>query len=1148
MQRSNRSCINPYFCPEISGFRIPVLISNNHNMYKTNLIFSFISLGILSILVTGCGKEQTSAVNTSPRQGKLFEMVNVDHSGIRFNNEIIENEQFHYLNYDGIYQGSGVAVGDLNNDGRPDIYFAGNMAADKLYINKGDFKFEDITDKAGIRADDGWSTGVTLADVNADGWLDIYVCKFLIPDPQKLKNHLYINNGDQTFTESAEQYGLADGGFSMHANFFDYNRDGWLDVIVCNQPPNFRAHKAQADATRDLRYTNRLYRNNGNNTFTDVTNEAQIAGFSYTLSATVTDINEDGWPDIYIANDYYEPDRFFLNNRNGTFRNVADFALRHMSNFSMGADIADFNNDGLMDIYVADMVAEDNFRSKTNMGGMNPDQFWSIVENGGHHQYMFNTLQMNNSNGFFSEIAQMAGVSQTDWSWAPLFVDFDLDGWKDLYVSNGLLKDVRNKDYHIKYEQMLEEKKKEAQSEQVTIDPMEVLEMIPSQKIKNYMYRNQGDLTFANYTDDWGLDQPSFSQGAAYGDFDGDGDIDLVVNNMNDYAFLYKNLAVENRVGNYLNVKLIGTDRDRASMGARVEIEVNGQKQLQEVSPVRGYMSTSENILHFGLGSSDKISKLTAKWLDGRTIELQDVKVNQVLTLKYDDGAIQQPKQETANTLFESITQGSGVDFRHVESQFNDYAVEVLLPYRMSQLGPALGVGDCNGDGLEDIYAGGAAGQSGVLYLQQPGGFFQRATRQPWESDRSQEDAGALFFDADGDGDNDLLVTSGSNEFAEDSPLFQDRLYLNDGGGNFSRDPNGLPKMYTSSGKAAAADYDMDGDLDLFISGRQVPLHYGHPVNSYLLKNNGGKFSDATEESAKDLISLGMATDGKWVDYDADGDMDLVVVGEWMPITFLENKDGILTNKTSDMGMDNTTGWWNCIEMADMDGDGDMDFVIGNLGLNIKHKASEEEPFRCFIKDFDGNGSNDVYLGYYDKDGVCYPVRGRQCSSEQMPFIKKKFATYEDFATADINKVLEGKMDNAISLEARVFESVYIENQGNGQFRVVKLPHAAQVSPSYGIALGDWNRDGAMDIFTAGNFYQREVETTRSDAGIGCVLLGDGKGGFTPVHPRETGIQAILDVRDVKMINRSGSPYIVLANNNDNIHVYRLKQQTGTVQ
>ncbi|MEM8906976.1 MAG: FG-GAP-like repeat-containing protein [Bacteroidota bacterium] len=1023
----------------------------------------------------------------------------------------------------------------MNNDGLDDVYFAGNMAKDQLYLNKGDLKFENITTQSGIRQDDSWSTGVSFVDINQDGWLDIYVCKFLYEAVEKRRNLLYINNGDLTFTESAQQYGIADEGYSIQANFFDYDKDGHLDLYIANQPPTSVALKKQLGNQKDFRFTDRLYHNNGNGTFTDLTQKAGITNYTFSLSAIVSDLNQDGWPDIYVACDYEEPDYYFQNNGDGTFTNVVHQAIRHMSNFSMGADIADINNDGWLDIYTADMVAADNHRLKTNMSGMNPKKFWALANAGYHYQFMFNALQMNNGNGTFSEIAQLSGISNTDWSWSALLADLDNDGYKDLHVTNGQLRDVRNNDYLIERKKYVEQKKAEGVQQ---FNPLDILNLAPSIKIKNFAFRNNGDLTFSQQMDTWGFDQATFSQGSAYADFDRDGDLDLILNNTNEMAYLYQNTASERQLNNYLRIHLKGQGNNARSIGAKANIYYGDQTQSQELSPVRGYMSSSEAVLHFGLGQNKVVDRVEVIWPNGQKTELEGVKSNQTLTL--DQKEAQQPTKiaTKASPLFAEIPATQSIDFKHTENEYDDYAKEVLLPYKMSHLGPCLATADVNGDGLDDFYIGGAAGQAGTLYVQLAGGQFALAKQQPWKRHLKSEDTGALFFDADGDQDIDLYVVSGGNEFLEGANQYQDRLYLNDGQGGFKDSRQKLPNV--SGSKAAAADLEGDGDLDLFVGGRQVPGKYGVGTASFILINENGKFTDQTAKHAPGLQEPGMVTDALWLDFDGDQDQDLIIVGEWMPLTAYRNEGGTLTNVTEQVGWQNTEGWWNSISSADIDQDGDQDLVAGNLGLNIKYKASVEQPFTVYVKDFDENGTHDVYLGYYDNDGVCYPVRGRECSSQQLPYIKKEFASYNDFASASLDKVLGERKSGAISHEAKMFETVYVENKGDGTFEVNPLPNEAQIAPTYGIVINDWNRDGHADLLLAGNYYQREVETTRSDAGIGQVLLGDGKGAFQAMPTPQTGLKLYKDVRDVKMVlDDQKQALLLVANNDDQLQVYR---------
>ena len=1116
--------------------------------------FLFLALGGMTIFAA-CGGDKSNATASSHSSGKdvsklpLFEELDPAQTGLIFTNEVKESFEYNHIQQDVIFNGGGVALVDINNDGLLDVYLAGNMVSDKLFLNKGNMKFEDISDKAGI-TNDTWSYAVATADVNGDGWQDIYVTKYMYDPPSRRKNYLYINNHDLTFTESAEKYGVADMGHGTAANFFDYNNDGWLDLYVGNQPFVEREKKYQThpEYNKELA-TDRLFRNNGNGTFTDVTEEAGLKSFHFVLSATAADIDNNGYTDLYVTCDYEEPDCLYMNKGDGTFVNTIHSAMRHISNFAMGSDCADFNNDGWIDIYTADMVASDNYRLKANMSGMNPERFWMLANNGYHYQYMFNDLHMNNGNGTFSEIGQLAGVSNTDWSWSTLFADFDQDGYKDLYVTNGLVQDVRNKDYIIKRNAYMDSiaTAAKAQGKKAQIDPLVVAKMAPSVPLQNYMFHNKGDWTFEDVATAWGFTMKGWSYGAAYGDLDNDGDRDIVVNNVNAPALLYENKANELTDNHYIRIVLKNktTGNNWNSVGARAWVFTGDNMQVAEVYGTRGYASSSELTLHFGLGPHKKIDRIFVVWPDQKQLELFDVDADQTLTLHYEDAQyLNKTAFDLHPPLFESLTKASGIRYRHKENEFDDYAREVLLPYQLSRLGPCIAVGDVDGDGLDDFYIGGAANQTGEIYIQRPTGTFSKLLPVRWAADSVYEDLGATFFDADGDGDLDLYVVSGGNEFPAHSESYQDRLYINeDGHGQFIRHADALPKITASGGCVAAADFDKDGDLDLFVGGRQIPGKYGYPANSYLLQNDGsGKFTDITATAAPDFQQLGMVTDAKWMDIDSDKDADLVIVGEWMPITVFENNKGKFENVTENMGLENTSGWWNRLALTDWDGDGDLDLFAGNLGTNIKYKASEDKPFRLFVKDFDNNGTNDVYLGYYDSDGVCYPVRGRQCSSQQMPFIKKEFKTYNDFAKASIDEVLGERKEGAIIQEAKLFESCWIENKGRGQFAVHKLPIQAQTSPVNGIACTDINGDGFTDVLLVGNLYVREVETTRSDAGVGCVFLGDGKGGFKWVHPAETGMYAIYDTRSLGLLNNpQKTATFILGNNNMGLQVYRAK-------
>ncbi|HHS95449.1 MAG TPA: hypothetical protein ENJ45_02585, partial [Phaeodactylibacter sp.] len=823
---------------------------------------------------------------------------------------------------------------------------------------------EDITQSAGIIQDDTWSMGVAIADVNADGWLDIYVCKFLYPEEDKRRNRLYINNKDNTFSEQAAQWGIDDPAYSIQATFFDYDKDGDLDLYVGNQPPNLDALKKQLGSKKHFEYTDHFFRNDGN-MFTNITKESGITNYSFTLSTTVSDLNNDGWLDIYIGSDYEEPDFYYQNNGDGTFINIANEALRHMSNFSMGCDVADFNNDGWPDIYCPDMVANDNFRLKSNMSGMNPQKFWSLARNGYHFQYMFNSLQRNNGNGTFSEIAQMAGVSNTDWSWTALMADLDNDGYKDILITNGLMRDMSNNDFLNKTKKLIAEKRAEYQRTGIKpdLDILGILATAPSNRIKNFVFQNNKDLTFNDLSDTWGFNFAGWTHGAAFADFDNDGDLDVICNNLNDVALLYENTLADHQVNNFLRIKLIGTHKDTYAYGARATIHLpDGTQQMQELVPVRGYVSSSEPILHFGLGNAPVVESVQIRWTNGQISELKDVPVNQVMEINQAEAKATQYAYEPPATFFALSNNNPLIPFKHQENAYDDYIKEILLPYKLSHLGPKVAKADINNDGLDDIYITGAAGQAGAMSLQQKEGAFKEVNRSLWASSAASEELNATFFDADGDNDLDLYVVCGGNEFEANDPLYQDRLYINTGNGNFKKGK--LPKLTGSHSVAAAGDMDGDGDLDLFVGCRNIPGRYGHTGESVLLENNKGVFTKVkTEDFAPGLADIGMVSDAQWFDYNKDGKEDLLIVGEWMPLSIFQNEGKALRNVTQDLGLANTSGWWNTATLADIDQDGDIDIVAGNLGTNIKYKASASKPFKLYVKDFDENGSNDVYLG-----------------------------------------------------------------------------------------------------------------------------------------------------------------------------------------
>lgn len=1113
---------------------------------KNLQIVGFVAL-LLTLIFSACQEEGAGKESTSNKKAtKIFEQLSSKSSGITFSNDLKEDSIVNYFTYPYIYMGGGVAIGDVNNDGLQDIFFTGNMVKNRLYLNKGDLKFEDITAAAKVGGDDRWMTGVTMADVNADGWTDIYVSvsgKFTTT-----KNLLYLNNGiDEKgipiFTEGAEQAGIADEGHSTQGTFFDYDKDGDLDLYVANYPPtgfktsNF-AYQMSVQ-TKNPKKSDRLYRNDGTGSFEDVSDEAGILNFGLSLSATVGDYNNDGWEDIYVSNDFATPDYFFFNNGDGTFSEKAKETTQHTAFFGMGADAGDFNNDGLLDIVQLDMTPENNRRSKANMASMNPAGFWEIVNMGMHYQYMQNALQLNQGIGEdglprFSDIARIADMSSTDWSWSALFADLDNDGWKDVFVTNGTRRDINNKDYFNRIEKATYQEKKKFNYFDLTIG-------MPSEKVENYTFRNNGDLTFEKVGEAWGLDFSGFSNGAAYADLDNDGDLEVVINNIDEDAVIFYNKSTELGKGNFLLVNLQGSAQNPQGLGAKLYLSTKNGLQYQHITLSRGFQSAVAPVGHFGLNDLTTVDKLAIVWPDGKSEEMQNVSVNQVVTFDYKnakENAANNFWENNSQKLFSDFTAESGIDYLHVENAYNDYAEEVLLPHGYSTNGPGLAVGDVNGDGLEDFYIGGAIGSSGALFVQRDNGKFQASENGPWKADINQEDMGALLFDAEGDGDLDLYVISGGNENDKGSDNLSDRLYVNDGAGNFEKSSDALPEMKSSGSRVKTADFDGDGDLDLFVGGRILPKSYPLPAKSYILKNestpNGGiKFIDVTEELAPDLLEAGLVTDAAWVDYDNDEKIDLVVVGEWMPITFLKNMGGKFEDKTEAYGLEKNTGWWYSLVVGDFDKDGDMDLVAGNLGLNYKYKASEETSFDVYASDFDKNGKLDIVLGYFN-DGVQYPVRGRQCSSDQIPAIKVKYKDYDSFADATLEDIYTKEdLEDALHYQAWNFASSYIQNDGDGNFSVSKLPNEVQLSSINGIIAEDFNQDGHLDLAVAGNLFASEVETTRNDAGFGCILIGDGKGGFKPLPYAESGFRLGQDTKDLAKINTPNGLVIIAANNND---------------
>jgi len=1103
-----------------------------------NYSFLFIIIFFLTLMLVSC--------TVGNKEKKLFVKKSQKQTNIIFNNKLTETDTLNYMNYPYLYMGGGVAIGDINNDNIPDIYFTGNMVDDKLYLGKGNMKFEDITNKSFKSLDEKWHTGATMADVNNDGYLDIYVSVSGKNSPRT--NLLYINNKDLTFTESAKQYGIDDNGHSTQGVFFDYDKDGDLDLYVANYPSTkFLApishYRSKMDSLT-LKDSDRLYRNNGDHTFSDVTTEAGVLNFGLSLSVTAADINNDGWTDLYVSNDFAAPDYLYMNNKNGTFRNTLNQSTNHTSYFGMGADIADFNNDGLLDIIQLDMTPEDNYRSKANMASMSTEKFWEGVNSGFHHQYMINSLQLNRGNidkdtPIFSEISRLAGISTTDWSWSPLFADLDNDGWKDIFIANGTRREINNKDYFIDLSQG---------SAFSNSSDLESSLNIPSEKIDNYAFKNNGDLSFSKVNDDWGLSFYGYSNGASYADLDLDGDLDLVISNIDSIAVLFENKGTNFHKNGYIRFSFNGPVKNPFGIGVKVKIESNDQQQFQELTTTRGFQSSSEPKLHFGVSSLKSINKITIIWPDDKVEELANVKTNQEIKISYTNAkkVTDQYEDVSSTPFFTDITKPSNINYKHTENDYNDFEFETLLPHKTSNFGPGLAVGDINGDGLDDFFIGGAANQSGILYLQNIDGTFIVAKNQPWSVHKNSEDMSAVFFDADADGDQDLYIVSGGNEFLPNSEELQDRIYINNGKGSFSLLLQALPIVNQSGSCVKHFDYDKDGDLDLFVGGRLIPRKYPYPADSYILRNDSSngkvKFTDVTSDIAPTLKELGLVTDAIWNDYDKDGDIDLIIVGEWMPITIIENKKGIFMKRDNE-SFKNTTGWWSSIVAKDMDNDGDDDFIAGNLGLNYKYKAELDKTFDVFVSDYDKNGKQDIILGYYN-DSIQYPVRGRQCSSEQIPNIKRKYIDYNSYARATLEDIYTSTaLENSLHYSAQTFASSYIENLGNGKFRLSQLSNFAQLSSINTIIAKDFNNDNIQDLLVAGNLFASEVETPRNDASMGLLLLGKGNGEFLEVSIQQSKFIASKDVKNMSLIKTKDGFSVLIANNNDALQIFRINNK-----
>ena len=1097
------------------------------------------------VVVMSCGRR---SVRTPP----LFRLLPPAQTGITFSNTIVTNDSLNEQTDPYVYNGGGVAIGDIDNDGLPDILLTGNMVSSRLYLNKGGYRFDDISQSAGVMTS-RWATGATLVDINNDGYLDIYVSVSGPPGStgNERANLLFLNNGNRSFTEAAAQFGIADTGFTTHAVFLDYDRDACLDLFLLENSPQDYArgeatiHPAGVRRTTPASY-DQLYHNNCDGTFTNVSRQAGILPqLGYGLGVAVADVNGDGWPDIFVSNDDTPNDALYINNRDGTFSDRAAASLKHSSFAGMGVDIADFNNDGRPDILQVDMMPQALSRRKRTSGFLTYGGQAELRSRGFRDDYDINSLQLNNGvtshgDAVFSEIARLAGVAYTDWSWSALFGDFDNDGYKDIFITSGYPKAVTDLDY--------QSAMRRAQRTGDNRRALNLLKELRSYAVSNAIFRNEGDLTFSDRTTEWGMDHAGFSYGAAYADLNNDGRLDLVVNRINAVASIYENVQPKDDAHHDLEITLQGESPNARGIGSSLILTAGGQKQYLYHSPYRGYMSTMDDREHFGLGRATRVDSLEVTWPDGRYQLLTGLDVDRMVALRQGDasktGATSPTSPNLPNRLqlFQPV---SAIKYKHQASSFVDYDVQPLLPYMPSSQGPPLAVGDVNGDRLDDVFIGGAGGVPGKLFIQRKDGSFVESTRgQPWAADKAYEDWGALFFDANGNGLPDLYVASCAYQLAPESRRLQDRLYVNQGGGRFVRDTQALPEMRSCTATVAAGDFNGDGRLDLFVGGRLTPRNYPYPTRSYLLRNDGGHFTDVTEEVAPELIHPGgMITAAVWIDFDGDGRLDLVTAGEWMPLQFYKNGGKRLRDVTASMGLPPLRGWWYSLVSGDFNHDGRPDLVAGNLGWNFSYTTWSQRKFGIYALDFTGNRTTDIVLTQ-EVGGTEYPFYGLATLGAAMYPLALRFPTYAAFAEASIPQLFgPSQLQQALHYQADTFASVYLQNTGNGTFSLSALPTLAQASPIRGIVAQDVDGDGNLDLIEAGNLYDTEPNTAPADAGNGLWLKGDGLGHFAAIAPVESGFLAPRHVTGMALVKTPAGSAVLVANHGDSLQAFTIRRR-----